>query len=284
MHSFNKIAEMKNLIIRTATGVLFITVIIASIFLSNTVMLSVFLLFASLALYEYRTLLKRNDIRLSTAFYAVSVLIYLMVSVAGLWYMLTAIVLLSMLSAVIGLFFLLFIAELFRKQDNPFTNIAYSILGIIWIVFPFAFINRFHLLSSEWQFLLLSVFIIIWLYDTFAYCVGMLIGRHRLFERISPKKSWEGAIGSTILTLILAYFANFLFPMIPLTSLQWIGLALVIIVFGTLGDLAESMFKRQLSVKDSGGILPGHGGILDRFDSVLLAIPFVWLYLNIVLR
>jgi phosphatidate cytidylyltransferase len=181
------------------------------------------------------------------------------------------------------LLFLLFIVELFRKQESPFTNIAYSILGIMWIVLPFTLVNHFHLILSEWRFLLLSVFIIIWLYDTLAYCVGMLIGKHRLFERISPKKSWEGAIGSTILTLILVYFANLLFPMLPLTSFQWVGLALIIIVFGTLGDLIESMFKRQLSAKDSGTILPGHGGVLDRFDSILLAIPFVWFYLMIIL-
>jgi len=127
------------------------------------------------------------------------------------------------------------------------------------------------------------MFIFIWLYDTFAYCVGMLIGKRRLFERISPKKSWEGAIGSTILTLIAAYFANLLFPMLPLTPFQWIGFALIIIVFGTLGDLVESLFKRQLSVKDSGSILPGHGGVLDRFDSIFFVIPFIIIYLILIL-
>ncbi|MCL2131106.1 MAG: phosphatidate cytidylyltransferase [Lentimicrobiaceae bacterium] len=285
---------MKNLIIRTITGIGFVALIVAAILLSDNEALGIkfsllpyfFLVFTCVALYEYRTLLKKQKINLSVLFYAISLLIYLIASIPrNVW----EIFLIYLVLPVLFLFFLLFIVELFRKQENPFTNIAYSILGIIWIVLPFALINRFPLLlkwkigGDDGRFLLLSVFIIIWLYDTFAYCVGMLIGKHRLFERISPKKSWEGAIGSTILTLILAYFANLLFPMLPLNPLQWIGLALVIIVFGTLGDLAESLFKRQLSVKDSGTILPGHGGVLDRFDSILFAVPFVWIYLNLVL-
>jgi len=277
---------MRQLVTRTITGLLFIAVIIASILLSGKISFDIlsylFLLFTCVALYEYRTLLQQKGINLSVFFYVISVLIYLIVTVAGCDNMRTMFLLASM-PLMLGLLFLLFIVEMFRKQENPFTNVAYSILGIMWIVLPFALVNHFHLLLSEWRFLLLSVFIIIWLYDTFAYCVGMLIGKHRLFERISPKKSWEGAIGSTILTLTVAYFANVLFPTLPLTPLQWIGLAIVIIVFGTLGDLVESLFKRQLSVKDSGTILPGHGGVLDRFDSILFAIPFVWIYLNIVL-
>jgi phosphatidate cytidylyltransferase len=277
---------MKSLVKRTITGLLFIAIIIASILLSGKTSFDIlsylFLLFTCVALYEYRTLLQQKGINLSVFFYVISVLLYLIVTVASCDNMRTMFLLVSM-PLMLGLLFLLFIVEMFRKQENPFTNIAYSILGIMWIVLPFALVNHFHLLLSEWRFLLLSVFIIIWLYDTFAYCVGMLIGKHRLFERISPKKSWEGAIGSTILTLTTAYFANILFPTLPLTHLQWIGLAIVIILFGTLGDLVESLFKRQLSVKDSGTILPGHGGVLDRFDSILFAILFVWIYLNIIL-
>jgi len=272
---------VKSVLTRTVTGLLFIAVIIASILLSNRVMLNVFLLFACVALYEYRSLLQQK-IKLSVFFYIVSLSVYLLVSITELQSVLSATALLSIIT---GLFFLLFIVELFRRQEQAFQTIAYSVLGIMWIVLPFALINHFPLIRGvEGRFLLLSVFIIIWLYDTLAYCVGMLIGKHRLFERISPKKSWEGAIGSTLLTLTAVYFANVLFPMLPLTPMQWIGLAMVIIVFGTLGDLVESLFKRQLSVKDSGTILPGHGGVLDRFDSLLFAIPFVWFYLNIILN
>jgi phosphatidate cytidylyltransferase len=224
-------------------------------------------------MHEYRTLLKKNNVNLSIAFYIVGLLIYIIFAY-GWFNMNTFMVIFTLL-------FILFIVGLFSKQEQPFQSAAYSVLGVLWIVIPFACINNLRWLVLDGEFLLLSVFIFIWLYDTLAYCVGRLIGKHRLFERVSPKKSWEGAIGSTILTLIAAYFADLLFPMLPLSKLHWIGLALVIIVFGTLGDLVESLFKRQLSVKDSGTILPGHGGILDRFDSLLFAIPFVLLYLEI---
>lgn len=117
----------------------------------------------------------------------------------------------------------------------------------------------------------------IWLSDTGAYCVGSLIGKHRLFERISPKKSWEGSIGGGIVSLASAFvFAQYFFF---LNVWQWMGLALVVVIFGTWGDLTESLLKRQLGIKDSGNILPGHGGMLDRFDSALMAIPAVVVYL-----
>ena len=280
---------MKTLITRTLTGIAFVVLVVAAVLGSEWFLVNVFLFFTCLAMYEYRTLLKQNNIKLSVAFYIIGLLVYFIVSSASSWiFMLpyaplwTVVILLL---SVFVLFFTLFIVGLFSKQEQPFQSISYAVLGILWIVIPFALVNFVPMLRGvSGKFLLLSVFIFIWLYDTFAYCVGMLIGKHRLFERISPKKSWEGAIGSTLLTLTAAYFANLLFPIVPLTPFQWMGLALIIIVFGTLGDLVESLFKRQLSVKDSGAILPGHGGILDRFDSLLLAMPFVLLYLSIILR
>ena len=123
----------------------------------------------------------------------------------------------------------------------------------------------------------LSVFIFLWASDSGAYLVGSLIGKHRLFERISPKKSWEGSIGGGVLALVAAWALWYFFPIMSLW--QWIGMALVVVVFGTWGDLVESLLKRQLGIKDSGHILPGHGGILDRFDSSMLAVPAVVIYL-----
>ena len=283
---------MKNLIIRTITGIAFVALIVAAVLVSEWFLFLVFLIFACLGMYEYRTLLQKNSIKLSIAFHIVGLCIYFIFSRIGKVLLCDTIFLQSFcfgetqFMLVLALLFILFIVGLFSKQEQPFLAIAYSILGILWIVLPFALINHWsapfpYELRLNEQFLLLSVFIFIWMYDTFAYCVGMLIGKHRLFERISPKKSWEGAIGSAILTSTAAYFANLLFPALPLSKIQWIGFALVIIVFGTLGDLVESLFKRQLSVKDSGTILPGHGGILDRFDSFLFAFPFVLLYLEI---
>jgi phosphatidate cytidylyltransferase len=132
--------------------------------------------------------------------------------------------------------------------------------------------------------LLLGVFMFIWLYDTGAYCVGMLLGRHRLFERISPKKSWEGVIGGIIACVAGAYVTNYWFDeffQVPDINV-WVGLSVVVAVFATFGDLVESLIKRTVGVKDSGNILPGHGGILDRIDSLLLVAPAVLIYLLLV--
>jgi phosphatidate cytidylyltransferase len=184
-----------------------------------------------------------------------------------------------LLLLILLLVLLLFVVEIFRKQENPFTNIAYSVAGIIWIAVPFSLIGCIPSMLPEGKYFLLSVFIFVWLYDTLAYCIGSLIGKHRLLERISPKKSWEGTIGATILTIAVAFLMPEIFTTLPLTVIQWIFLAFIVTVAATIGDLVESLFKRQLIVKDSGSILPGHGGILDRFDSILFVIPLVSLYL-----
>ena len=123
----------------------------------------------------------------------------------------------------------------------------------------------------------LSIFVFLWLNDTGAYCFGSLFGKHRLFERISPKKSWEGSIGGGIVAIASSFVFACYFPI--MTWAEWAGLALVVVIFGTWGDLTESLLKRQLQIKDSGSILPGHGGMLDHFDSSLMAIPAGVIYL-----
>jgi phosphatidate cytidylyltransferase len=125
----------------------------------------------------------------------------------------------------------------------------------------------------------LSVFVFLWVNDTGAYCVGSLLGRHKLFPRISPGKSWEGSIGGAVFVLAAAWAVSYFLDDMMLNLYEWLGLGLVVVVFGTWGDLVESLFKRTLGVKDSGSILPGHGGMLDRFDSSLLAIPAAVIYL-----
>ena len=177
--------------------------------------------------------------------------------------------------------------ELYLKRLNPMNNWAFSLMSQLYVALPFALLSvlAFHRNtvisdSSPISFnaiLPLSVFIFNWSNDTGAYCTGMLFGRHRLFERISPKKSWEGSIGGGIISILVSLVMAHFFPF--LSVLQWIGFALVVVVFGTWGDLVESLLKRQLGIKDSGNILPGHGGMLDRFDSTLLAVPAVVLYL-----
>jgi phosphatidate cytidylyltransferase len=187
-----------------------------------------------------------------------------------------------LLLLILTIFLLLFVIEMFRKQENPFTNIACSVAGIIWIVIPFSLINDIPSILSDGKYFLLSLFIFVWVYDTLAYCIGSLTGKHRLMERISPKKSWEGAIGAAILTIVLSFFMHKIFAGLPLSVSQWMILSFIVTVFATAGDLVESLFKRQLQVKDSGFILPGHGGVLDRFDSILFVIPFASLYLILI--
>ena len=180
----------------------------------------------------------------------------------------------------------LFISELYKQQKNPINNWAYAMMSQIYIGLSFALLNilAYHSsaatsVSQYNPILPLSIFIFTWINDTGAYCTGMLFGKHRLFERISPKKSWEGSIGGAVFAVIGAIVLSQFFFF--LNIYEWIGLALVIVVFGTWGDLVESLFKRTLGIKDSGNILPGHGGMLDRFDSTLMAIPASVVYLYI---
>jgi len=174
---------------------------------------------------------------------------------------------------------LVLIFELYRKQTNPIHNWAYFILGQIFIALPFSLLN-FILFIQDWQpLILLSVFVTIWVNDTGAYLTGVTIGKHRLFERISPKKSWEGFIGGAVFALLSGYVFSLLIPEIQL--INWLVFSEIIVVFGTFGDLIESLMKRTVGVKDSGDLIPGHGGLLDRFDSMLLAAPVIFIYLSL---
>ena len=179
------------------------------------------------------------------------------------------------------------VSELYLKKENPLNNWAYAMFSQMYIALPFALLNvlAFHSdettsISQYNAILPLSIFIFNWVNDTGAYCTGMLFGKHRLFERISPKKSWEGSIGGGVFCIIASLVLAHFFPFMSVGV--WIGLALTVVVFGTWGDLTESLLKRRLGIKDSGHILPGHGGMLDRFDSAILAIPAAVVYLYVV--
>ena len=174
------------------------------------------------------------------------------------------------------------IVQLYRPRQNAIHSLERSFFSLGYVALPVAMLNV--IMSITAPRLLLGMFIFIWLYDTGAYCVGMLLGRHRLFERISPKKSWEGVIGGIVVCIVGAYATHYwldeFFQVPDLTT--WVGLSVVIAVFATMGDLVESLIKRTAGVKDSGNILPGHGGILDRIDSLLLVAPAVLIYLLLV--
>jgi len=183
----------------------------------------------------------------------------------------------------IPLIITIFIVELFRNKEDPFGNIAFTIFGSIYIAVPFGLLSYFVFNSQMGfqynPFILITYFILIWANDSGAYLVGSAFGKHKLFERISPKKSWEGFVGGAIFSLITAYIASLLIVQIKLAD--WLAISAITFTFGTLGDLFESLLKRGSNVKDSGNILPGHGGILDRFDSLLLSAPIVFVYLKV---
>ena len=174
------------------------------------------------------------------------------------------------------------IVQLYRPRQNAVHSLERSFFSLGYVALPIAMLNS--IMSITAPRLLLGMFIFIWLYDTGAFCVGVLLGRHRLFERISPKKSWEGVIGGIAVSVAGAFATHYWFDeffQVPDLN-TWVGLSIVVAVFATFGDLVESLIKRTVGVKDSGHILPGHGGILDRIDSLLLVAPAVLIYLLLI--
>lgn len=179
-----------------------------------------------------------------------------------------------------------FLCEIYQKNELPFVNIAMTLTGIIYIAIPFSLLVLsgfpLHTLTSYKPHLILGLFILFWTADTGAYLFGITFGKHPLFPRISPKKTWEGLLGGIALTITIAILLSNYFTELQIKN--WMVIALIICIFGVLGDLTESMLKRSYNIKDSGNILPGHGGILDRFDAVIFAIPIVFIYLQLVFR
>lgn len=279
---------MKNLIIRAITGAVFVAIMVVGISFRPDVMILLFAAITGLTTWEFTGLVNQSENVAVNRFISTAAGIYFFLAVAGYCSGLTPSA--AFVPYLLTVVYLL-VSELYLKQTNPINNWAYTMLSQMYIALPFSMINVLAFRSTpdgnvtfEWL-LPLSLFIFLWTNDTGAYCSGSLLGRHKLFPRISPGKSWEGSIGGAVFVMIAAaiiYFLNVgqtdgLVAGMPLW--QWLGLGLVVVVFGTWGDLVESLFKRTLGIKDSGNILPGHGGMLDRFDSSLMAIPAAVVYL-----
>lgn len=280
--------KQKNLIVRSITGTLFVAIMVCG-FLNPSAMILLFAIITALSLWEYTGLVNDHceDVQVNR-FISTVAGVYLFVAVAA-WR--TGIVsnFAIMVPYVLTIVYLL-VCELYTGTKNAVNTWAYTMLGQMYVAMPLALVNilAFEMApdgsGARYDMLLpLSVFIFLWTNDTGAYCAGSLFGKHKLFPRVSPAKSWEGSVGGGVLVLVVAavigYLANNGADAHTLNIYQWMGLGLTVCVFGTWGDLVESLFKRTLGIKDSGNILPGHGGMLDRFDSSLMAIPAAVVYL-----
>lgn len=273
--------NLKDLSTRILTGAVFVSVLIGGILINEFTFLIVFSLVSVLALHEFYRLLQKTgkadlNIYLNTAG-------GLLLFVAGYFYFSTSGSFFIFFVPYIIYILTLFIAELFNKRHDPILSLAYSLLGQVYLALPMFLLNFLafgYEAAGIYHFaLILGMFIFIWVNDSFAYLAGSMFGKHKMFERISPKKSWEGFAGGVVFTIVAAIIYSTFFAQLSMWG--WIGFAIVTVVFGTLGDLIESLFKRTLGVKDSGNLLPGHGGILDRIDSVIFAIPAQFVFVQI---
>lgn len=293
---------------RTLTGILFVIVMVGGILYSPLTCALLFLVITALSVWEFTGLVNsREDVQVNrfiTTVAAVCLYLGFFGYAAGI-----AATVPLFVPWLLSIIYLL-IAELYLQRESPLNNWAYSLMAQIYVALPFCLLPLLlfqvqdpaatGVSTRAGAYLILFIYIFLWCNDTGAYCTGSLLGRHKLFPSVSPGKTWEGSIGGGILTVAVALLIAFFGPetsaasstvdaasatgcaapvVFGLNPWQWAGFALIVVVFGTWGDLVESLFKRRLGIKDSGHILPGHGGMLDRFDSSLLAIPAVVAYL-----
>ena len=273
--------KMSNFIVRTITGVLFVAILV-SCFLKPEAMILLFALITGMTVWEYTGLVNEWDDIQVNRFITTVAGVYLFIAMAGYC---TGVTPTTVFIPYLITIMYLIIAELFTKAPNPVNNWAYTMFSQLYIALPFSTINVLAFQTGAAgqynEILPLSLFIFLWVNDSGAYCAGSLFGKHKLFPRVSPGKSWEGSIGGAVFVLVAAAIIGWLTGGTDrsLSIPVWLGLGLVVVVFGTLGDLVESLFKRTLGIKDSGNVLPGHGGMLDRFDSSLMAIPAAVVYI-----
>ena len=280
--------KKKNLIIRSISGIIFLAIMIVGMVFRPDAFIFLFTLITGMTIWEYTGLVNELEDVTINRFISTIAGMYFFLAVAAFRIGLADnfVIFVPYILSIVYLF----ISELYTNNKNAINDWAYTMLAQLYIAMPFSLINvlAFEIspdgMTHHFDKLLpLSIFIFLWINDTGAYCSGSLFGKHKLFPRISPGKTWEGSIGGGVFVLIAAaiisYFANNGASAHSLNVIEWMGLGLTVVFFGTWGDLVESLFKRTLGIKDSGNIMPGHGGMLDRFDSSLMAIPASVVYL-----
>lgn len=264
---------MKNFLVRSASAVVFVCILLGALYAHYIAFAIVMGFVAVVALWEYARIAEALEINISKFAYLIGggllfVIIYIS-RIANPGYVALYTILLIMLH--IG-------TEIWSEKGNT-KRLVYSLFGYLYTIVPFGLsaylvLDEQGVYHPEWMLLLFSI---IWCNDTFAYLVGVAIGKHRMCPRVSPKKSWEGFAGGMLSAVCIAFVISVGFPMMSLEKA--ILLCISVAIAGVLGDLIESLFKRTVAIKDSGNIIPGHGGVLDRFDAVMLAIPVMYLFL-----
>lgn len=266
---------MNNLVIRSIAGIIFSVVVICSALLGELALGILFLVFSTIGLYEFYAITSEGTRNPTVKWLGLlmGIALYLV-----LFFVFTDVIEARYLWIFAALFSIICCSILLQIEQRQMQNLAFTVMGLIYVVVPFALVNLLaHIdgtFNYEWP---VGFFLILWANDSGAYFVGKFLGKTKLYERVSPNKTWEGLFGGIAFAFAVAWGLSILFASVPLH--QWLVVSLIISIFGNLGDLFESMLKRRFNVKDSGSIMPGHGGALDRFDGLLLAMPVVICYL-----
>lgn len=274
--------KQKELLVRTQTAVVFAAVMFSGIYFNvfSYLCLMCFIMLASIN--EFHNVMKptRQANKVSRWYKPLSFLIAAAFFIVS-YFIIEGSVDAKLLLAFPAIVFIFFILELFAESKHPFANISTNVLGLVYLTLPFVALNFVAIRENEgYEFkMVLAILFIIWANDVFAYLVGSRIGKHKMLPRISPGKSWEGIAGGVVGAAGVAVLLSYWFDLHYLFLTDWICMGVIISFAATVGDLSESMLKRSLHIKDSGTMLPGHGGILDRFDAFYFAVPFVALYL-----
>ncbi|MFK8055903.1 MAG: phosphatidate cytidylyltransferase [Saprospiraceae bacterium] len=274
---------MSGLRTRAISAVIFVALILGGLLGGPYSFMALFSIVTALCLYEFYSMVldryqRRDRVRIGLGL-AFGLAPHLIASAVLFdWLPNREELLFALILAFFPLLFLMFIYELFAASKHPFENVGMMVMGTVYIGAPFAMLDYIAYQSGQfdWQ-LVLGILLLTWLSDTGAYLAGSTLGKTKLLPRISPKKTWEGFAGGAVLVLISSYILGEYLPVIR--HRDWFAIAVIVIIFGSLGDLIESMLKRSIFVKDSGKLLPGHGGLLDRFDAFIFLLPFVSAYL-----
>lgn len=279
--------KLKNFIVRAISGVVMFVVTLGAILLSKWSFVALMTLIAVGGMWEFYRIAEKGGYAPMKLLGIFAGAVMLCAGVALILilnegeYEAGASLLLASAGVSIAIVPLMFICELYRKSPTPVANVGTSLLGVLYVAMPVSLLLIVPLLlgEGEWNpWVMIFYIFIIWANDVFAYLFGITLGRHRLFERISPKKSWEGFFGGLVGAVAVGYLAS---VVLEANAAMWMGLALVAAISGVFGDLVESLMKRSVDIKDSGNIIPGHGGWLDRFDALILSAPFVFIYASL---